>query len=296
MNELRYLEVFRAVAKTASFTQAAHDLHVSQPVVSRSVRDLERSLGVRLFDRTTRSVALTSEGRELLVVADDVLHRVDDAMERFAGYCRGERGRVVIAALPSIAATVLPALLSTFLATYPGMTVEITDTLTTEAIREVQSGRADLAIAEPSADMSGLQATVVRRDRFVAVLPPGHRLARRRSLTWKDLAGEPFIAMSRESSVRRLTDIAMIEARVAPTTVVEARNIATAGGIISAGLGVSAFPELVLPLLSHAPIVTRPLIGPAMYRDIALITPAEKEIAPPAQRFVAVLRATLEGP
>jgi DNA-binding transcriptional LysR family regulator len=107
------------------------------------------------------------------------------------------------------------------------------------------------------------------------------------------LAEEPFIAMSLGSSVRELTDLAMTDAEVAPTNVVEARNIATAGGIIAAGLGVSAFPELVLPLLVSTAIVTRPLRAPVVHRDIAVITPTEVPLSPPAQRFVATLHSQL---
>ncbi len=120
-----------------------------------------------------------------------------------------------------------------------------------------------------------------------------HPLASRRTVTWAALAAEPFIAMSVGSSVRVLTDLAMADAGVSPTTVVEARNIATAGGIIAAGLGVSAFPELVLPLLSSTTIVTRALREPVVHRDIAIITSTTTTLSPPAQRFVAALHAHL---
>jgi DNA-binding transcriptional LysR family regulator len=292
MESLRHLEVFRAVARASSFTRAADELHVSQPVVSRTVRELERSLGVDLFTRTTRSVALTAEGAELLAIVTDLLDRFDTALDRFRSYCRGEYGRIVIATLPSLAAGVLPAVLVDFLAENPEMRIEILDVTTTEAAQSVQSGKADIAIAAPGPETAALDVQVLLRDRFVAVMADSHPLARRRSVTWRVLAEEPFIAMSAGSSVRQLTDLAMAQADVSPTTVVEARNIATAGGIIAAGLGVSAFPELVLPLMSSTNIETRTLTGPTTYRDIAVITPADTALSPPAQRFVERLRAS----
>ncbi len=292
MESLRHLEVFRAVARASSFTRAADELHVSQPVVSRTVRELERSLGVDLFVRTTRSVNLTPEGIELLRIVTDLLDRFDNALDRFASYCRGEYGRIVIATLPSLAAGLLPSALVDFLAEYPEMRIEILDVTTTEAAQYVQSGKADIAVATPGPETAQLDVEVLLRDRFVAVMADSHALAKKRSVTWKVLAAEPFIAMSAGSSVRRLTDIALAQADVSPVTVVEARNIATAGGIIAAGLGVSAFPELVLPLMSSTHIATRPLTGPTMHRDIAVITRADAAIAPPAQRFVERLRAS----
>jgi DNA-binding transcriptional LysR family regulator len=213
-------------------------------------------------------------------------------MDRFAAYCRGDYGRIVVATLPSIAAGYLPPILVAFIAENPGMRVEILDVTAAEAARAVESGAADLAIASPVTTRS-LESEILVRDRFVAVLPEQHRLTARRSLSWEMLAREPFIAMSVGSSVRELTDLAMADAEVTPTTVVEARNIATAGGIIAAGLGVSAFPELVLPLLVSSAIVTRPLRAPVVHRDIAVITPADAPLSPPAQRFVGALHSQL---
>ena len=292
MESLRHLEVFRAVARASSFTRAADELHVSQPVVSRTVRELERSLGVDLFVRTTRSVVLTPEGAELYTVVTDLLDRFDSALDRFASYCRGEYGRIAIATLPSLAAGLLPSVLVDFLAENPEMRIEILDVTTTEAAQYVQSGKADIAIATPGPETALLDVQVLLRDRFVAVMADTHALAKKRSVTWKALAAEPFIAMSAGSSVRQLTDVAMAKAEVSLITVVEARNIATAGGIIAAGLGVSAFPELVLPLMSSTHIATRPLTEPTTYRDIAVITPTGTALSPPAARFVARLHAS----
>jgi len=289
MNRLRHLEVFRAVAHAGSFTRAGEELHLSQPVVSRTVRELERSVGVTLFVRTTRSVALTPHGEALLEIAEDLLGRVDRAMDRFAAYCRGEYGRVVVATLPSIAAGVLPPLLVGFVADHPETQIEILDVTAAEAAQAVQSGEADLAIASPVVHDS-LTVELLLRDRFVAVLPDAHPLTRRRSLTWGALAAQPFIAMTRGSSVRELTDVAMHEAGVTPTALVEARNIATAGGMVAAGLGVSAFPELVLPLMPSSGIATRELTRPVMYRDLAIITRAGETPAPPAVHLVERLR------
>lgn len=292
MNSLRHLEVFCAVARARSFTRAAEELHVSQPVVSRTVRELERSLGVDLFIRTTRSVSLTPHGDELLALAGDLVERFERTMDRFAAYCSGDYGRIVVATLPSIAAGYLPPILAGFLAENPGMRVEILDVTAAEAAHAVESGAADLAIASPPSAAS-LRSDTLVRDRFVAVLPERHPLAARRTLTWAALADEPFIAMSGGSSVRELTDVAMAEAGVSPMNLVEARNIATAGGIIAAGLGVSAFPELVLPLLSSTAIVTRALRAPVVHRDIAVIVAAGAPLSPPAERFVAALHAQL---
>jgi DNA-binding transcriptional LysR family regulator len=289
MSDLRRFEVFRAVATAGSFTRAAADLRVSQPAISRTVRDLERSVGVPLFHRTTRSVTLTPEGTELLAVAADVLARYDGAMDRFAAYCRGDRGSLVIAALPSVAAALLPALLSRLRADHPAIDVEVLDVTAAEATAHLRTGRADLAIAEPPPVHDDLDIQILRLDPVRAVLPARHRLSSGQPVTWAALAAEPFIALGHGSSVRRLTDRAFAQAGAAPTSLLETRNIATAGAMVEAGLGVSALPELVLPLLAFAPVVTRELRDPPVAREIAVITRTGGSVAPPARRFRALL-------
>src|SRR5260221_2269838 len=170
MKSLRHLEVFCAVARARSFTRAAEELHVSQPVVSRTVRELERSLGVDLLVRTTRSVSLTPQGEELLELAGDLVERFERTMDRFAEYCRGDYGRIVVATLPSISAGYLPPILVGFLSENPGMRIEILDVTASEAARAVESGPADPAIASPAAK-GGPPAVAPARDAFTPSVP-----------------------------------------------------------------------------------------------------------------------------
>ena len=292
MKSLRHLEVFCAVARSRSFTRAAEDLHVSQPVVSRTVRELERSLGVTLFTRTTRSVALTPQGQELLDLAGDLLERFDRTLDRFAAYCRGDYGSIVLATLPSIAAGYLPPILVEFVAENPGMRVEILDVTAAEAARAVESGAADLAIASPATAPS-LQSDVLLRDRFVAVLSEHHPLAARRTLTWAALADEPFIAMSVGSSVREVDRsrdargrrVARQRRRGPQHRDRRRHHRGRARGQRVPGAGPA--------LLSSTAIVTRPLRAPVVHREIAVITSAEATLSPPAQRFVTALHARL---
>lgn len=283
---LHQLEVFQRVALTGSFTQAAADLRLSQPVVSRTIGDVERHLGARLLDRTTRSVELTPAGHEFQAVAHSILDTYQRELSRFAAYRAGEYGHVTIAALPSVAAVLLPPLVAGFLAGHPGITLHLLDGTTREVLEHLRSGAADLAITDHSPASAALDVRPLAEDRVVAVLPPGHRHASRPELNWADLATERFIAFSPDSSIRRLTDLGFAQAGVEPETLVETRAVATAGGMIAAGLGISAMPELVLPLLSFTHLTTRPLESPAISRKLALhlrpgetLNPAARQLA-----------------
>ena len=124
---LRELEAFLGVARFGNFTRAARSLHMSQPALTVRIRHLEDALGVRLLDRTTRSVALTQVGREFLPVVERVLGEIDAVAVNARELAGKRRGLVTVAALPSIASTLLPATVAAFKTSHPGITVRLRD-------------------------------------------------------------------------------------------------------------------------------------------------------------------------
>jgi DNA-binding transcriptional LysR family regulator len=282
---LHQFEVFQRVALTGSFTQAAADLRLSQPVVSRTIGEIERHVGARLLDRTTRRVEMTAAGREFLAVAERILVTCRLELNRFSAYRAGEYGHITIAALPSVAAVLLPPIAAGFLAEHPGITLHLLDGTTREVLGHLRSGAADLAVTDQSPASAGLDVHPLVEDRVVAVLPVGHRYSSSPSLSWADLAAERFIAFSQDSSVRRLTDLGFAQAGVEPETLVETRAVATAGGMIATGLGISAMPELVLPLLSFTNLTTRPLENPVITRKLGLHRRPGEALQPAARQL-----------
>lgn len=288
---LHQLTIVTRVADSGSFTGAARELMISQPVLSRTVREMEHALGTRLFERTTRSLTLTHDGREFLAVARDILARYRSGMSRFAAYRIGEAGTVTVAVLPSIAATLLPAAVSAFLVAHPEVRFTVLDGTTREVLDHVRAGTAELALTETAGPDPDLETRMLREEPVLAVLPTDHRLAAHSELTWAGLAAETFIAFNPDSSVRRLSDLAFAHAEVTPVTVVETRAVATAAGMIAAGLGVSAVPELVLPLMSFADLAVRPLTSPALTRKLAVHTRRHSPLPAAAARFLDQLTA-----
>lgn len=286
---LRQLAAYVAVAKATSFTAAAVQLGVSQSTLSRAVADLERVLGVRLLERDTRNVQLTAVGQETLRVAESIVHAHRSGMKELRRYLQGESGVVAMATLPSLAAVLLPRLVSAFRRRWPEVAVRIMDGLERAVVGKVLSGDADFAVTTVRAASNRLDHRPLIRDRFRAVLPERHPLAERDELTWEDLAAEPFLAVGPESSVRRLTDAAFAQAGTAATPSAEASNVATVGGLVAAGLGVSALPALVLPLLGPGRIVHRELVGPVVERRLDIVVRARRTLPPAAASFLRLL-------
>ncbi|WP_197321077.1 LysR family transcriptional regulator [Saccharomonospora sp. NB11] len=268
---IRHLRAVVAVADAGGYTGAARALHVAQSSMSRTVLEVERQLGVSLFERTTRRVRPTADGEQFLTLARRLLTEFDTAMNHFEGYLAGTRGSVSIAALPSLAATLLPHVLAAFRAAHPDVVVSVLDGLSQDVLDHVARGSADLAVTVATTVPDTLHTQRIAVDRFVCVFPPGHRFAACDELTWADLSGEDFVAFDPTSSIRAYVDRTLSRHDVALGTVTQARNVGAVAGLTASGLGVSAVPGLVLPMMTFADVDSRPLVEPVVERDICLV-------------------------
>ena len=188
-----------------------------------------------------------------------------------------------VAALPSLAAGWLPALLSEFRVRYPGIALQLSDVLSDPCVELVRGGQADFALASGAlggARAEGLQVRVLRTDGFHLVCPAGHPLAQRARLTPKALAGYPFIQMARATSVRQALEAALHP--LVLDTLLEVEQLATVRGMVEAGLGISVVPTLTLYQFRGEGLVARPLPLPGLVRPIVLVQRAGT-LSPAAQ-------------
>ena len=280
----RQLRAFTALADQRNFTRAAHACHLSQPAFSALIRTLEDALGARLFDRDTRSVQLTPEGRLFEASARRLLDDMQGAIGDLADHVERRQGRVSIAALPSLAAGWLPAILAEFMQQWPGITVALHDALSDACIAQLRSHQADFALAASGAGAaaaSDLRGARLCSDRFHLVCRADHPLARVPRLTAKQLAPWPFIQMSRNSSVRQSLDAALHPLRL--NTVFEVEHLATVMGLVEAGVGISVVPALTLFHFRRDTLVTRPLAVAGLTRTIYLVQRREGSLSVAAQ-------------
>ncbi len=265
----RDLRAVVALVDERNFTRAAERIHLSQSAFSALIQSVEEALGARLFDRTTRNVTLTPEGRLFEASARRVLGDFDGMVEDFRHHAQHRRGRVVIAALPSLAAGWLPGVLAEFRARYPGIDLSLLDTLSEQCLALVRSGQVDFALASAGDKDADLATESLCEDKFYLVCRKDHPLARKRGIGLSDLAAYPFVHLSRNSSVRQ-----HLEAAFHPMlmqTVLEVEHLATVAGMVVAGLGMTVVPTLTLFQFERSDLVRRQLELKGLTRRILLV-------------------------
>ena len=285
----RDIQAFLALAEVKNFTRAAARCHLSQPAFSALIKALEASVGLQLFDRSTRHVLLTPEGERFLLSAQRIAAELEDCAKAMRDTAQLARGHVAVALLPSLAAGWLPPVLAQFMARHPGVDLALLDVLSEPCIAAVAHGEADFALAAIRADTPELQAEPFCCDDFHLVCREDHALAAQDTLEVADLLPWPFVHLARHSSVRQYLDAAFFPQSM--HTLVEVEQLATVMGLVHAGLGISVVPALSLFHFDKPGLITRPLSLPGMERQIYLVRRRERSLSLPAQ---ALYRLMLE--
>ncbi|PZP41011.1 MAG: LysR family transcriptional regulator [Azospirillum brasilense] len=295
---LQQLSAFLRLARAGSFSEAARQSGVSQPALSRMVQQMEEAIGARLFDRTTRSVALTPAGQDLLPIAARLVAEFDRSFSELARFIEGRRGRVAVAALPSVAAVLLPPAIARYRQEHAEVEVAVLDGLSGSVLDAVTEGRADIGLTIRPGPQTVLSYRPLVSDEFGLVCRPDEALAGEDSpLPWSVFEGRPFVAMAPGSSVRQMTDAAFLQAGLAIPPLYGCAFLGTTGHLVASGLGITALPRLTMPLLGRIDLVWRRLERPVMRRQIGVVTQPRRSLAPAAQAFLAVLeeQARMQG-
>jgi DNA-binding transcriptional LysR family regulator len=287
--DVRQLRAFVTVAESGSFTRAAGSLNLSQPALTVQIRKLEEGLGLRLFDRNTRSVALTRSGRELLPALGRILRELDGVVAETRQLSTMQRGIVRLAVLPSFASGVLPEIIAEFRRRHPGIGFSIRDVIASRVAELVVAGEADLGLTGGVVAGPDLEILLRGTDRMHAVYPEGHALAQRAAIGIADLACHPLVLMDQATSVRQVVDAAFAAAGIAPLVGAEVTYMASAVGMVRAGLGVAILPGSAMEVRAERSLRSQRIEGEGFARPIAVVKRRGRTLPPASERFLAEL-------
>ncbi|MDB5912527.1 MAG: transcriptional regulator, LysR family-like protein [Ramlibacter sp.] len=282
------LRAFATVGELKSFAAAAKALHLSQPALSRRISHLEDQLGVRLFDRTTRSVELTLLGKRFLAQVGGLVDDLDRTVLSLRDAAQLEAGDVTIGCVFSAVHHFLPPVIRAFREQHPRVLVRIIEEGADEVLASVKQGEADFALNYIGMQDPDVEFTPLLKEPYVLAVPVGHALAKRRSVRWEELADYPHARVSHASRNRLFIDQALAELPPLPRPVCEVRHVSTLIGMVENGLGVAVVPQLTLPR-APASVVGVRLEKPDISRTIALIRRSNRSLSPAAVAFAKLL-------
>jgi len=279
-----------ALSQTRNFGQAALQMHLSPSALSALVARIEAQVGARLFERTTRAVELTDAGQVFLVHAQDLLRDTHKALNAVHDAVHLRRGSVAIAALPSLAASVVPRVFARFAAQYPLVRLALLDALSGAAFDLVRDGKVDFALTAADPKQEDLLYEQLTTDEFLLICARGHALcAHFGPIALEGTLDLPHVSMPATASVRQYLDADLLAKGRRFTPVFEVDHIATIGALVSAGLGVSALPQAAVALLKGEPLIHLPLAKPAIVRPLGAVSRRHAPMSSAARQMYSML-------
>lgn len=285
----RRLTVFAEVARHASFSRAAAQLHISQPAVSQQIAALEAELGVRLLERTRRSVRVTEAGKEVLARAEPLLRDMRELRRAVTAAAGVVAGDLRVAASLTLGEYVLPPVLGHFGRLHPRVHVRVTLENTEQVGRSLVEDRADLGFVEGPLALPGVVLRPFRQDELVVVAAAGHRWGRLRTVPPADLLEEPTVLREAGSGTRQVMEDHLRAAHLEPErlrVVMELSGIEAIKTAVASGVGVSVLSRsAIVKELRLGILIARPLRGLPIWRTLAAATAADRVVSPAAREL-----------
>lgn len=292
MNQLRYMV---AAARTGNFTRAAEQCRVSQPSLSQQIQKLEEELGERLFDRLKRQSKLTPHGEAFLPRAVRILEEAEMAVREASDARSLLSGTLTIGILPTIAPYILPETIGVFARKYPGVKIVVEEDTTQRLLQHLATYGIDFAIASDPIQDSRFEGRELFAEELLLALPPGHPLARKRTVPASALKGERLIVM-REGHCLGDQVLGFCEHRdVQPTISFRSAQLETIQALVAAGLGLSLIPAMAARRRRPNVVEYRSIQPSRPQRKILAVWPQRRPLARAASEFLQLMSARFGG-
>lgn len=279
------VQAFVAVADLGGFSRAARELHLTQTALTRRVQKLEAYLGLKLLNRTTRRVELSTVGREFLPQARAIVQDMTGAVERLKDLSRHGRGQLTLACIPSMSTHVLPGLIRTYAASHPDNGIRLIDGSSGEVRQAVLQGQADLGIAVHGEAHPDLDQRLLFKDPLVLICRAPHPLDGATSLRWSALRGTDLIGVSSFMATRVFMDYQLAKRGIRLQGRFEVQHHATAINLVAAGVAAAVLPSSTFEPGDRPGVRKIPLTHPVVRRQVVVLQRRGQTLSPAAQAF-----------
>jgi DNA-binding transcriptional LysR family regulator len=287
-----------ALAEYGSFVAAAAYLKTSQPALTRTIKRVERVLGVTLFARNTRRVEITAAGREFVAVAERMLNELHLTVRNLGEVTNEQRGRVTVSTYSAFAVNPLPFLVRRYRETRPMIEVRIREGRQSEIVEDVRNGAADFGIGYVNALPDMLQATTLRKEPLHVLIPSVHEFAvrKRPRVRLADLRDEALVSAPSDTYLRRVVDSAAMSAGFSLHYSVVVDRLLSIVHHVSAGVAIGILPSGCIPPIRwgegfHSAL----LVEPSLTVTVGLITSRSRYLTPAASGLAALIKEQISS-
>lgn len=287
--ELYQLGYFIEIARQRSFTRAAERLHMAQPALSQQMKNLESELGTALFIRGRKEIQLTAAGKAFLPRAEALLTQAEAAKAIVSDVVQLRGGKLIIAAIPSVSACLLPEVIRSFSRKHEQVELQLIEDSSERVSENVESGLADIGFLQLPASKSAFETRTIISEPFVLLVAKSHPLVKQKEVALKQLAAESFIFYK-----GRARDTALEACRKAgfePQIACESGELETVRALVAAGLGLAVVPQLAAGNLPKT-IQAITIREPKMQRQIAAVWQKGSVLSPAAQALLELVSLT----
>jgi len=285
------VQAFIAIAEYGGFQKAGDALNISQTALSRRLQHLEAVLGVTLIERTTRSVALTTIGRDFLPQAQRLLTELQTALVEILETGRAQRGDVSIACVPTAGVHYLPRIIQEYSSRYPNNRIKILDHASSGVADAILRREAEFGINIADARHPELRSIPLLRDQFALACRDDHPLARKTALRWKQLESYPLIFAGNASANRSLLDQALSTRDLKLQAFYEVQRSSTALGLVAEGVAAAVVPRLAWQKGNYPRLRLIALNDPVVSRTLVLVSRKTARLSPAAQALYDMISA-----
>ena len=286
------LEAFVAVAELGNFQRAADKLHLTQPGLSRRIQKLEQTLGVELFQRTTRNVSLTGVGRHFLPMARQQIAQLETMLTSVQEIAEKRFGKIRVSSLPTVVSHVLPDALKRYAEKYPKVGVQIFDGNHDYVVGQVRAGRAEFGISMDPGDDEDVSFQPLLTEVYVLATAADGPLGNLREVTLEDLGTARLIIGGRDSGNRLLLEVLLGHEAVSLRWFYEVEHISSVMSLVQAGLGSAIVPSLSLSAHKTKNVRGIPISDKDIHRTVGIVRHKAIPMSPMASHFCSILLET----
>jgi DNA-binding transcriptional LysR family regulator len=290
------VQAFVSIADRASFQRAADELHISQTAITRRLQNLETHLGVKLIERTTRTVALTATGSEFLPQARRLMSELSSALAGILESGKARRGDVCIACVPTAGIQFLPRIIQEYSDSFPENRITILDHSSAAVVDAVLRREAELGINVAQTHHPDLISVRLLTDQFTLICRDDHALANKKSVAWKQLAPYPLIFAGEANANRNVLDQALGSSKVKLQLFYEVQRSSTALGLVAEGVAIAVVPQLAVQKGAYPRLRAVSLVDPIVSRSLVLVTRKAAHLSPAARALHELIKRRAQLP